>query len=533
MALSDLAPRHSLTQMLEERARETPDDDFLVFRDQAYTYGQVAEEARWLAAALANMGIEPGDRVAVILPGCPEFVLSIFALARLGVVLVPMNPRLAEAELRYMLRHSEAVCAITVESLYGVDYLQLFEELLPQLPELQYLVTVGEEDLWYDDRIYQFEDLVSAGRGREEGAPVEEDPDELFTIVYTSGTTGKPKGVELTRRNLLHAAEATTRGVGIRADDRIIGVTALFHVFGLGPGVLGTALTGATLVLQEEIEPAESLDLIESYGVTVHYGVPMIFAAELNEQRNSPRDLSSLRVGLVAGAPMREDLFSAVEAELCPLLLTAYSLTETASTLCLSLSDDPGQKRRFTVGRPVQDTSIRVVEEDGSRLPVESLGELMVKGPGVMRGYYRQPRETAASFDEEGFFRTGDLGIVDEEGYVHLVGRRKDVIIRGGSNVYPREVEDRLHAHPAVLEAAVVGVRDDLLGEAICAAIVPMEGAIVTEEEVQEWCRETLADHKVPDLVRFLDAFPTTGTGKIRRVELTRLVEAGRTLPGS
>ena len=533
MALPERAPDLPVAQILADRAREAPDEDFLLFRGQPLSYGQADEEARWLAAALANMGIEPGDRVAVILPSCPEFVLSFFALARLGVVLVPMNPRLAEAELRYMLRHSEAVCAITVESLYGVDYLQLFEELLPQLPELQYLVTVGEEDLWYDDRIYQFEDLVSAGRGREIENPVEEDPDALFTIVYTSGTTGKPKGVELTRRNLLHAAAATARGVGIQADDRIIGVTALFHVFGLGPGVLGTALAGATLVLQDEVEPGESLDLIQRHEVTVHYGVPMLFVSELYEQRRVPRDVSSLRVGLVAGAPMVEESLTAVEAELCPLLLTAYSLTETASTLCLSVPDDPGQKRRFTVGRPVEDTTIRVVEEDGSQLPVESLGELVVKGPGVMRGYYRQPRETAASFGEDGFFRTGDLGIVDEEGYVHLVGRRKDVIIRGGSNVYPREVEDRLHAHPAVLEAAVVGVRDQLLGEAICAAIVPMEGAIVTEEEVQEWCRETLADHKVPDLVRFLDAFPTTGTGKIRRVELTRLIEAERKPPVS
>ncbi len=533
MALLERSPDLPVASILEHHAKEDPDAEFLLYRDQALTYGQVDDEARALAAALSNMGVEPGDRVAIILPGCPEFIVSLFALARLGVVLVPMNPRLPEAELRYMLRHSEAVCAITVENLHGVDYLQLFEDLLPRLPELQYLVTVGEEDLWYDDRIYQFEDLVSAGTGRSIDAEVTEDPDGLFAIVYTSGTTGKPKGVELTRRNLLYVAAGTVRGLGLMPSDRIIGITALFHVFGLAPGILGTALAGATLVLHEPGDPEEALRLIETHGVTIHYGVPMLFAAELREQRRSPRDLSSLRLGLVAGAPLREDLFNEVEEELCPLLLTAYSLTETSSTLCLGRPDDSAEKRRYTVGRPLPGTELRVVEPDGTPLPVESLGELAVRSPGVMRGYYRQPRETASCFDDAGFFRTGDLGIVDEDGHVHLVGRRQDVIIRGGSNVHPREVEDRLHAHPALLEAVVVGLRDDLLGEAICAAVVPMEGAIVTADEIRDWCRHTLADHKVPDVVRFVDALPSTGTGKIRRVEIARLMEAEQDSPDS
>ncbi len=533
MALSERTPDLPLAQLLERQVQETPEADFLIDGDQILSYSQVADDARSLAAALANMGVEPGDRVAIILPGCPEFVVSLFALARLGVVVVPINPRLPEAELRYMLRHSEAVCAITVENLHGVDYLQLFEELLPHLPELQYLVTVGEEDLWYDDRIYQFEDLVSAGQGRTLPQEVAERPDDLFAIVYTSGTTGKPKGVELTRRNLISVAAATVEGVGVRSEDRVIGITALFHVFGLAPGILGTMLAGAALVIQDEIDAAVALDLIQKHRVTVHYGVPMVFAAELREQRRQPREVGSLRVGLVAGAPIPEDLFNAVEAELCPLLLPAYSLTETASVLCLSRADDPPEKRRFTVGRPLDGTTLRVVEEDGTKLPVESLGEISVQGPGVMRGYYRQPRETAASLDAEGYLKTGDLGIVDEDGHVHLVGRRRDVIIRGGSNVFPREVEDRLHQHPAILEAAVVGVRDDLLGEAICAAIVPMEGAIVTDDEVREWCRQTLADHKVPDMVRFVDGLPSTGTGKIHRAELVRLMEAEREEPGT
>ena len=526
MALLERSGGLTVSHALSHRATTDPEAPFLVFGDRTQSFGDVDGQAESLAAALANLGIERGDRVALVLPGRPEFVVTLFALAKLGAVAVPLNPHLTEPELRYMLRHSGAVCAVTVERFRGVEFLEVFEALLPLLPELRHLVTVGEDDLWYDDQIFQFEDLVSAGTGRDFDRSDPVGPDDLLALVYTSGTTGKPKGVELTHGNLIYSAGATAEAVGLEPGDRIIGVTALFHVFGLGPGILGSVLGGAALILQEEVEAGATLDLIVRTGATVHYGVPTVFAAELREQKRNPRDLSSLRTGLVAGAPMGETLFREVEETLCPHLLAAYSLTETASTLAMTRGDDPAEKRRFTVGRPIAGTHIRVLESDGTELPVESLGELAVQGPGVMRGYYRQPRETAECFDTDGYFRTGDLGILDEDGYVHLVGRRKEVIIRGGSNVYPREVEDRLHAHPAVGEAAVVGVQDELLGEKVCACVVPVEGAIVTGEELQEWCRRTLADYKIPDVVQFMDALPMTGTGKIRRVELARLVQA-------
>lgn len=526
MALMERTPARTIAQVLSDRSNQAPDRDFLILEDRALSFVQVEEEALALARALNGLGVEQGDRVALILPGCSEFVTSFFALAQLGVVAVPLNPRLAEGELRYMLRHSEAVAAITVENFHGVDYLQLFEDLLPQLPDLQYLVTVGEENLWYDDRIFQFEDLVSAGSDRKAPSPVL-DPDEtLAAIVYTSGTTGKPKGVELSHGNLLYAAGEAVGALDLTDRDRVFGVTALFHVYALAQGILGCVLAGAGLVLQEEFCPEEALDLIERSRATVHYGVPTVFTSELRTQRAAPRDLSSLRTGVVAGAPMREELFAQVESELCPNLLTGYSLTETSSILSMTRPGDSEEKRRYTVGRPLEGTEVQVLEKDGSLLPVESLGEIAVKGPGVMRGYYRQPRETRGSFTPDGFFLTGDLGILDEDGSVHLVGRKREVIIRSGINVYPREVEDRLHAHPAVQDAAVVGVRDELLGEAICAAVVPVEGAIVTAEEIRDWCLESLAEYKVPDWVRFLDDLPMTGTGKIRRVELARLIEA-------
>lgn len=525
MALVERSIDFTVGSALAHRATVDAAAPFLLCGDQVLSYGEVDGQAEALAASLGNLGIGAGDRIALVLPAWPEFVVAMFAAAKLGAMIVPLNPRITLPELRYMLRHSGVACAISGEKVDGIDYLALFEDLLVELPELQYLVTVGKEDLWYDDRIFQWEDMLSAGHGRDFSAPADVNSDDPFAILYTSGTSGKPKGVELSHRNLLYAASETAHALELGADDRVVGVTALFHVFGLGPGVLGTLLSGASLVLQEHFGGSETLDLIEKHRATVHYGVPTLFATVLRELGRDPRDVSSLRIGLVAGAPVGDELLAAVEERLCAPLLIAYSLTELASTTSLTRTEDLVEKRRHTVGRPLAGTDLRVLGEDGGSLPVESVGEIAVRGPGVMKGYYRQPKETASMLDQDGFLRTGDLGMVDDEGFLHLVGRRNDVIIRGGFNVYPREVEDRLESHPAVERAAVVGVADELLGEAISACIIPVEGAIVTEADLKDWAALTLADYKVPDLVRFFEEFPLTGSGKTWRLELVRLVE--------
>ncbi|MGK7310658.1 MAG: class I adenylate-forming enzyme family protein [Candidatus Longimicrobiales bacterium M2_2A_002] len=525
MALVERIQGKTVAGALEARVEEDPDRVFLVSGDRRLTYGQVDHQARALAAGLQQLGIGAGDRIALDLPNWSEFVVSMFAAAKLGAVIVPLNPRYTLPELQYMLRHSEAAAVVSAEEFAGTDYLELFEGFLTSLPELQYLLTVGEADLWYDDRIYQFEDLLSSGEGREfEPAAVE--PDETFAILYTSGTMGKPKGVALTHVSLLETAAATVDAIGVTADDVVFGVTTVFHVFGLGPGILGTLAAGATLVLQEQFDPDEALGLIEEHSATVHYGVPTMFITELRALDAGDYDVSSLRTGIVAGAPVGDDLVRRIQRELVPQLCVAYSLTETASTVAITRPDDPEAKQVHTVGKPLAGVDLRVLDFDGSVLPEESLGEIGVRGSGVMKGYYRQPGETSHSFDDDGYFLTGDLGMIDEEGYLHIVGRRKELIIRGGFNVYPREVEDRLHAHPAVMDVAVVGLSHDVLGEQVCACVVPVEGAIITGEEIKEWCRGALADFKVPDLVRFFDSFPLTGSGKVRRVELARMLSA-------
>lgn len=516
----------TVASALANRATSDPGAVYLRFGDALLTYGKVEAQAESLAAALASIGLEAGDRLALVLPPRPEFAVAMFAAAKLGVTIVPLSLRLTSAELQYALRHSGASCAVTIERADGTDYLALFEALMAQLPDLRHLVTVGEEDLWNDDRIFQFEDLVSSGSGRDYAAVATDPRKEPFAIVYTSGTMGKPKGVELSHANVIAAAAGTADAIGLVATDRVVGVNALFHVFGLGPGLVATLLAGASLVLHEQAGADATLDDVERHRATVHYGVPTHFVAELSSLAARARDLSTLRVAVVAGAPVGDELVRRLEAGFGVTVTTAYSLTETASTVCASRASDPAEKRRHSVGRPIAGTSVRVLETDGRELPVESVGEIAVQGPGVMLGYYRQPRETAAALDEQGFLLTGDLGLIDEDGYLHLVGRRKDVIITSGFNVYPREVESRIEAHPAVQDVAVVGVPDPLLGEAVCACVVPIEGAIVTGREIVDWCREVLADDKVPDLVRFVDELPRTDTGQVRRADLARLAQA-------
>lgn len=515
----------SVADALALRAKEDPRRPLVVFGDRRLTYGQVEAQSSALAAALHELGIEAGDRMALTLPNWPEFLISAFAAAKLGAVIVPLNPRFTTPELQYMLRHSETAVVVTAENWERVDYLARYEGFLATLPDLQYVVSVGEEDLWYDDRIHQFEDLVSSGEGRP-FPRVEGGADDLFAILYTSGTMGKPKGVALSHANLLGTAAATAEALGLTPDDVVFGLNSLFNVFALSAGVLGTVAAGASLVLHDRDDAAEALEIVERERVSVYHGVPTNFVVALGEPTRPERNLSRLRTGMVAGAPASEELVRRIRAELVPGVRIGYGMTETSETVSVTREGDPPGKALGTVGRPLPGVDIRILDVDGTPLPEESVGEIAVKGPGVMQGYYRQPGETSLAFNGDGYFLTGDLGMVDEEGYLHILGRRKEMIIRGGFNVYPREVEDRLHAHPAVLDVAVVGLPDEVLGEVACACIVPVEGAIVTGEEIKDFCREVLADYKVPDLVRFLDSFPLTGSGKVRRVELARMISA-------
>jgi len=517
----------TLAQVFRRSAREHSQRTLAVAGGSRQTYAQVDARSSALAAAMAELGIEAGDRVAIILPNRPEWIVALLACAKLGATVVPVNPRLNYHELKYQLRHAEVSAAVTVEQYDGIDFLQYFEDVIAELPDLQYLVTVGDEELWYDDRIFRFEDLVSSGEGRPYPEPSSAGDDSDLALLYTSGTMGKPKGVRLSHRAVVETAMLTGEAIAMSDADRVLVALPLFTIFGFGVVVGGIAV-GATLVLQEEFHARDAIRLMEAEKVTVLHGVPTMFHLLMRDVTFDPSRLRWLRSGIIAGGSVSEDLSSRVRTW-CDVEI-AYGLTETGPTVAVTRHTDPRDKRVTTVGRPLAGVEVKAVDfVTGALHGPEAVGEIAVRGPNVMLGYARMPAETRRSFTPEGFLLTGDLGIIDEDGYVRIVGRRRETILRGGYQIYPREVEDQLRAHPAVDDVCVIGVPHDILGELVCACIVPVEGAVITGEEIKEFARDTVADYKVPDLVRFFDEFPMTGSGKVKRRELERMVALDHT----
>ncbi len=367
----------------------------------------------------------------------------------------------------------------------------MFDELLEHLPALRSVAVVGAE-LWTDDRIYRFDELLTKGRSPQLPVPTDDPGTTPAAIFYTSGTVGKPKGVVLSHRNIVENAIQTGRVLGMEPGERVLAALPLFHSFGASV-LAGAVAHGATIVLQERFDAASALSLLERERITFFHGVPTMFELLMREPTFAQRDLSALRGGVVGGSPVAEELVRV--------------------------------KRSTTVGRPLPGVTVRVVDvRTGDLHGGEAVGQLAVHGPNVMLGYHRMPGETAKSFSPDGFFLTDDLAMLDEEGFIQFLGRRSEQILRAGNSVTPREVEDVLRLHPGVGDVCVIGIPHDVLGELICACVLPIEGAVVTGEELQEFCREYLVDHKIPDLVRFFDTFPMSGSGTVQRRELTQIV---------
>jgi fatty-acyl-CoA synthase len=517
-----MAASWSLAPLVEQRAREHPDHPLATNGERTWTYRQVDADASSLAAAFSELGLGRGDRIAVNLPNGIEWIIATLAAAKLGAVVVPVSPSLSVHDLRYQLRHAEVSAVVTIERWHGVDFLQRFEELLGDLPDLQYVVTVGEEDLWYDDRIFQFEDLVSSGAGRPVPRPTTYDDGEDLAVLYTSGTMGKPKGVQLSHRALVENAVRTATHLGLSAEDCVLTAVSFSAIFGFS-AMLGTMASGATLVLQPTFDAAGALALIATARATVLLGVPTQYQLLMREESFHPSRLTSLRTGLMSGTAVGEALVRKVR-RWCDVLV-AYGLTETGAVVTITRSTDSDDIRCNTVGAPMPGIEVMAMDlMTGQLHGLESVGEIAVRGPNLMRGYLRMPAETAKVHTPDGFFLTGDLGIIEEDGTVRILGRRQETISRGGMQLYPRELEDRLRAHPAVDDVCVIGVPHDVMGELVCACIVAVEGAVITGDEIKRFARDTMAADKVPDLVRFFDAFPMTGSGKVRRRELARAI---------
>jgi long-chain acyl-CoA synthetase len=501
----------NLATMLRESRLARPEHPLCHISDLTFSYAQVDEISGRVASALLGTGLRPGDKVAVQLPNLPQFLFTYFAVLKAGLVMVPLNPLLKAPEVAYQLTDSQAKLLITFEGFAAEAY-----QGARQAGDVTtYVVNLPGNDQ-RPEGTRHFDELYFA----EDTGDIEPtNADDTAVIIYTSGTTGQPKGAELTHFQLYMNCTVAGELFGFRDDDIGIAVLPLFHVFGLS-SVLNTAVRfGGTLVLIPRFDAAGVLDAIERHRATIFSGVPTMYYSLLQAD-TAGRDLSSLRVGISGGAAIPGEVIRAFEEKFAGVvILEGYGLSETASTTTFNVSAE--QRKVLSIGKRIWGVEVRVVDEQGKPLPPGPghIGEIVVRGHNVMKGYYRRPQETAEAF-RGGWFHTGDLAYADEDGYLFIVDRKKDVVIRGGYNVYPREVEEVLFTHPAVAEAAVIGKPDPRVGEEVVAFVVLKPGAQASPEDIIGFCREKLAAYKYPREVRIAAALPKGPTGKILKREL-------------
>ncbi len=500
----------SLSLNLVATARSHPDRNALRGDGVALTYAEFDSAAARIATFLERAGVQPGDRVGVMLPNSPAFAVVFYGIMHRGAIAVPMNPLLKQREVEYYLSNTGAT------ALFGTP---AFAEAA-----IEGAAAAGSQTWLVDDA--SLADLI-AGLP-EQAAPVPRADDDTAVVLHTSGTTGKPKGAELTHGGLRRNAELTVRTlVTIGPDDVVMGCLPLYHVFGLTCGLNAAVSVGASLSLVARFDPNAVMRVIERDGVTVFEGVPTMYSALLataHEARGDasaplPTQLPTLRICASGGAALPVQVLTDFEKTFGATILEGYGLSETSPVACFN---HPGHERKpGSIGIPVEGVEMRVVDTGGNELPPGERGEVQVRGHNVMKGYWNLPDATATAISPDGWFSTGDIGKVDDDGYFYIVDRMKQMIIRGGLNVYPREIEEVLYEHPAVAEAAVVGIPHDTLGEEVGAAVALKSGRHVDADELREFVRQRVAAYKYPRRVWFVDALPKGPTGKILHREIT------------
>lgn len=514
-----MAEKPSVYHLLKEASEKYPDKEAVFDGVHRITFKQLEAEVQLIASALSAKGIKKGDRVMVSLPNWYEFVVIYFALAKLGVIAVPCNTRYRQDELIYILENSGSK-AMFVGKNFG--FLDTFKEYLNNVDSsLEEIFTVRIKD----SELLSYTDLIEKGH-QKEVVEVDIVPEEdVFTILYTSGTTGKPKGAMLTHENVVFSSRLTVNALKCTEQDVFLLPVPVFHVFGLVPGILSAVSVGSKITFIEEYKAGDVLKLIEQEKVTVHYGVPTMFILELNHPDFNKYDLSTLRTGIIAAAPCPEEIVRRIRTEMGCDIQVSYGMTETAAPVTFTSFEDDDYLKSTTVGKFLPEIEGKIVDAQRQPVATGEIGEVAVRGKVVMKGYYKMPENTKAAFDNEGWFYTGDSATMDEKGYIRIVGRKKDMIIRGGYNIYPREVEEFFYKHPSVLEVAIIGLPDTVLGEISCAVIKLKPGYSENEESMKEFIKEKVADFKVPDRIVFVEQFPMTASGKIIKQELKNVIE--------
>jgi fatty-acyl-CoA synthase len=526
---------------LDLAAANFPDGDALVYveRGLRYSYHELNRACRELAVGLLAMGIRKGDHVAIWANNVPEWVILQFATAKIGAVLVTVNTAYMAHELEYVLRQSDATTLFLVEQFKGTSYVDVLDEVVPELAEsqpgqlrspklpcLKSVVMLGDAS---HPGAYRFSDIarMNSAEGLADLELVEAglQADEVINMQYTSGTTGFPKGVMLTHANVVNNGFAVGECMLLTTEDRVCIPVPFFHCFGCVLGVLACVTHGATMVPVETFVAAKVLEAVETERCTALHGVPTMFIAELAELDSGDYDLTSLRTGIMAGAPCPVEVMRRVMEEMHASEITiAYGQTESSPVITQTRTADPIELRVRSVGRALPDVEVKIVDPaTGTQVATGEQGELCTRGYLVMRGYYKMPKETAEAIDADKWLHTGDLAVMDANGYCRITGRIKDMIIRGGENVYPREVEEFLHGHPAILDVQVFGVPDLKYGEEVAVAVILKDGAALTAEELRDYCRNKVAHQKIPRYVQFVSSYPVTASGKVQKHRLREI----------
>jgi fatty-acyl-CoA synthase len=498
--------------------RKFPDREALVDRPtgRRWTYAELAADVDALALGLLEMGIGQGNLVGIWAPNCAEWVLTQYATAKIGAILVNINPAYRTSELEFVLNQSGTTLLVAAQQLKTSDYAAMIAEVRPRCPQLANVVLLGTPE---------WQSLLDQGRRLDRDAldRIELDTDDPINIQYTSGTTGFPKGATLSHHNILNNGYFVGELCNYTEADRICIPVPFYHCFGMVMGNLAATSHGACMVIPAaSFDPVATLQAVQAERCTSLYGVPTMFIAELSAPGFADYDLSSLRTGIMAGSPCPVEVMKQViermsmtEVSIC------YGMTETSPVSTQTRTDDSLDHRVSTVGRVGPHLEVKVIDRTGRTVPRGTPGELCTRGYSVMLGYWNQPDQTAEAIDAAHWMHTGDLAVMDEEGYLAITGRLKDMVIRGGENIYPREIEEFLYTHPDILDAQVIGIPDAKYGEELMACIQLRPGASeLTAESLREFCRGRLAHYKIPRYVDIVEEFPMTVTGKVRKVEL-------------
>lgn len=529
---------------LQEIAERFPDRPAVVVRHQQirWSYREYLARIDRLAKGLLALGIKPGDRVGIWSPNNIEWCLVQFATARIGAIMVCINPAYRSYELEFAINNVGCRALICASAFKGSDYLAMLNELAPELagstpgrlaaarlPTLEMVIRLGEE---MTPGMLNFDAVQALGEGVDPavlarvGASLK--PEDAINIQFTSGTTGNPKGATLSHRNILNNARLVASGMAFSEQDKLCIPVPLYHCFGMVLGNLVCISVGAcALFPSEAFDPVATLQMVSEERCTALHGVPTMFIAELELPQFASFDLSSLRTGIMAGAICPEPLMRKVQSLMHMTEVTiAYGQTECSPINHMTAIDAPLDKRVTTVGRALAHTEIKLVDASGETVPIGEKGEICCRGHGVMQGYWQDPAKTAQTIDDDGWLHSGDIGIMDEEGYVQIVGRIKDLIIRGGENIYPREIEERLYEHSAVQDAAVFGVDSERYGEEVCAWVKLRPDLVASEEEIKHFLSARIAYFKVPRYIRFVEEYPMTVTGKLQKFRMREMMTA-------